>query len=201
MFPGSFPNVRHNLFNTILVMDLSQSSNLHFIATTVANIVNRGLPFRFGVVPVIDDEDSESLVFLVDARQRFERRFENGENFLLHDSYLRKEEDLVIPQQRTSHQSFRYSYRNLLLDCRHQSPIWRSAQSCLIYCSPSSLWEFYPQPQRREQWDRSRSPNWNGAVRRYQDVCLIWQDIRERPWRTRCHAFEKNPGLYRQIGR
>jgi len=69
MFPGSFPNVRHNLFNTILVMDLSQSSNLHFIATTVANIVNRGLPFRFGVVPVIDDEDSESLVFLVDARQ------------------------------------------------------------------------------------------------------------------------------------
>jgi len=49
-------------------MDLSQSSNLHFIATTVANIVNRGLPFRFGVVPMIDDEDSKSLVFLVDAR-------------------------------------------------------------------------------------------------------------------------------------
>jgi len=49
-------------------MDLSQSSNLHFIATTIANIVNRGLPFRFGVVPMIDDEASKSLVFLVDAR-------------------------------------------------------------------------------------------------------------------------------------
>jgi len=68
MFPGSFPNVRHNLFNTVFVMDLSQSSNVHFIATTVANIVNRGLPFRFGVVPMIDDEDSTSLIFFVDAR-------------------------------------------------------------------------------------------------------------------------------------
>jgi len=67
MFPGSFPNVRHNLFNTILVMDLSQSSNLHFITTTVANIMNRGLPFQFGVVLMIDDEASKSVVFLVDA--------------------------------------------------------------------------------------------------------------------------------------
>ena len=65
MFPGSFPNVRRNLFNTVLVMDLSRSSNVYFIATAVANIVNRGLPFRFGVVPIINDEDSESLILFV----------------------------------------------------------------------------------------------------------------------------------------
>ncbi len=46
-------------------MDLSRSSNVHFIATAVANIVNRGLPFRFGVVPIINDEDSESLTLFV----------------------------------------------------------------------------------------------------------------------------------------
>lgn len=60
MYPGSFPSLRHNIFNTVLVMDLSQTSNVYFLATTVANIVNRGLPFRFGVVPMIDDEDSMS---------------------------------------------------------------------------------------------------------------------------------------------
>ncbi|KAL9710152.1 killer toxin resistant protein [Leucoagaricus gongylophorus] len=64
MFPGSFPNVRRNLFNTVLVMDLSRSSNVHFIATAVANIVNRGLPFRFGVVPIINDEDSLKMAKL-----------------------------------------------------------------------------------------------------------------------------------------
>ncbi|KAF5357223.1 hypothetical protein D9756_006756 [Leucocoprinus leucothites] len=64
MYPGAFPNVKHNLFNTVLVMDLSQTSNVHFLATAVANIVNRGLPFRFGVVPMIDDEDSLKIAKL-----------------------------------------------------------------------------------------------------------------------------------------
>ncbi|KXN87330.1 UDP-glucose:glycoprotein glucosyltransferase [Leucoagaricus sp. SymC.cos] len=64
MYPGMYPNVKHNLFNTILVMDLTQTSNVHLLATTVANIVNRGLPFRFGLVPMIDDEDSLKIAKL-----------------------------------------------------------------------------------------------------------------------------------------
>jgi hypothetical protein len=59
MYPGQFPNVRHNLFNIVLVVDLSQTSALQFIAGSLSSIVNRGFPFRFGVVPIMENEEGE----------------------------------------------------------------------------------------------------------------------------------------------
>lgn len=56
--------IKHNMFNTVLVMDLSQTSNVYLITTAVANVINRGLPFRFGIVPLIEDEDSEWSRFI-----------------------------------------------------------------------------------------------------------------------------------------
>jgi hypothetical protein len=87
MYPGSFPNTKHNLFNTVLVMDLTLTSNVHFIATTVANIVNRGLPFRFGLVPVVDNDDSALFSWRsrVKALMAWSYRPQDGEVVLLYD--------------------------------------------------------------------------------------------------------------------
>jgi hypothetical protein len=59
MYPGQFPNVRHNLFNIVLVVDLSQTSALQFVAGSLSSIINRGFPFRFGVVPITENMEGE----------------------------------------------------------------------------------------------------------------------------------------------
>lgn len=46
-----------NLFNVVLVLDLSQTTSLSFIAGPVANIINRGFPLRFGVVPISETNE------------------------------------------------------------------------------------------------------------------------------------------------
>ncbi|KAH8101097.1 glycosyltransferase family 24 protein, partial [Cristinia sonorae] len=56
MYPGQFPSLRRNIFNVVLSVDLSQSSSLSFIGATVANIITRQFPFRFGVVPIVETE-------------------------------------------------------------------------------------------------------------------------------------------------
>lgn len=63
MFPGQFPNYRGNLFNVVIVADLSQTSSLHFLATTASAIIARGFPFRWGIVPLAETEDGTPGVF------------------------------------------------------------------------------------------------------------------------------------------
>lgn len=69
-YPGQIPVTRLNLFNVVLVMDLSQSSSLYYIAGTVANIINRAFPVRFGIVPSIESEGGARMAkifnYLVD---------------------------------------------------------------------------------------------------------------------------------------
>jgi len=60
MYPGAMPTVKANLFNVILVLDLSYTSSLNFIAGPMANILNRDLPLRFGVVPQAETADGTS---------------------------------------------------------------------------------------------------------------------------------------------
>lgn len=62
MFPGSLPGIKANLFNVILVLDLSYTSSLNFISGPMSNILNRDLPLRFGVVPQIESADGASLL-------------------------------------------------------------------------------------------------------------------------------------------
>lgn len=57
MYPGQFPNIKKNLFNVVLSVDMSQSSTLNFLAGAVNNIINRSFPIRFGIVPIIESED------------------------------------------------------------------------------------------------------------------------------------------------
>ncbi|KAF8633145.1 hypothetical protein AX17_004646 [Amanita inopinata Kibby_2008] len=66
MYPGQFPAIRRNLFNIVLVLDLSRPSSLQFLAGTMRNIIERGLPFRFGLVPAVDgSEESKQMARLV----------------------------------------------------------------------------------------------------------------------------------------
>lgn len=62
MFPGQFPQVRRNMYNTILALDLSQRSSLAWIANPVYTIIQRGLPFRFGIVPIVETEDGTPIL-------------------------------------------------------------------------------------------------------------------------------------------
>lgn len=57
MYPGQFPQIKLNLFNVVLVVDLSQTSALTFIAGPVANIIDRTFPFRFGLVTMTESKD------------------------------------------------------------------------------------------------------------------------------------------------
>ena len=62
MYPGQFPSVKANLFNVILVLDLSKTSSVNFIAGAMANILERNIPLRFGLVPVVETEESKLLL-------------------------------------------------------------------------------------------------------------------------------------------
>lgn len=58
---GAFQNIRRNLWNVVLVLDMSDRSAISAIAQTISTLIQRNLPLRFGVVPMIGDEDDSSL--------------------------------------------------------------------------------------------------------------------------------------------
>jgi UDP-glucose:glycoprotein glucosyltransferase len=57
MYPGALPGIKANLFNVVLILDLSYTSSLNFISGPMSNIVNRELPLRFGIVPQVESAD------------------------------------------------------------------------------------------------------------------------------------------------
>jgi len=57
MYPGQFPTIKRNLHNTVLLLDMSQRVSLEWITGPVFNIIQRGLPFRFGVVPLVETDE------------------------------------------------------------------------------------------------------------------------------------------------
>ncbi|TDL22772.1 hypothetical protein BD410DRAFT_769716 [Rickenella mellea] len=61
LYPGQFHQIRLNLFNVVLVMDLSQTSSLNFIAGAVKTIISRAFPFRFGIVPSVETLDGQKM--------------------------------------------------------------------------------------------------------------------------------------------
>ncbi|KAK0480614.1 UDP-glucose:glycoprotein glucosyltransferase-domain-containing protein [Armillaria novae-zelandiae] len=95
LYPGQFHNIKLNIFNIVLVLDLSQTNALSFIGGAVANIVERSFPFRFGIVPSIESEDGLKMArlfyFLVD---NFGRKKTMG--------YLKKMSLVGMPPQHRS---------------------------------------------------------------------------------------------------
>lgn len=66
VWPGQLPSLRLNLYNVVLVLDLSRPSALGFLANAVHNLVQRGFPVRWGMVPALDggDECGYSHVYI-----------------------------------------------------------------------------------------------------------------------------------------
>ncbi|KAF9513801.1 glycosyltransferase family 24 protein [Hydnum rufescens UP504] len=65
LYPGQFHSLRRNLNNIVLVLDLSSPISLHFITVPIPTFINRGLPFRFGVVPLVETEAARKVARLV----------------------------------------------------------------------------------------------------------------------------------------
>jgi UDP-glucose:glycoprotein glucosyltransferase len=58
MYPGQAPTIRRNLFNVMVVLDLSRPESLHF---TISMLVDRSYPTRIGFVPIVETEDSMKM--------------------------------------------------------------------------------------------------------------------------------------------
>ncbi|KAG8997541.1 hypothetical protein FRB90_012486, partial [Tulasnella sp. 427] len=59
-YGGQVAPVRRNLFNIILALDLSKTTSVSTL-NLVTSIVQRGYPFRFGVVPIAETEDATAI--------------------------------------------------------------------------------------------------------------------------------------------
>jgi UDP-glucose:glycoprotein glucosyltransferase len=62
-YPGQLHTVRKNTWNVIMVFDLSLSTSLEVVTQQVAQMVQRGIPLRFGVVPMFDSEVNDICEF------------------------------------------------------------------------------------------------------------------------------------------
>nr|XP_018263998.1 UDP-glucose:glycoprotein glucosyltransferase [Kwoniella dejecticola CBS 10117]OBR86156.1 UDP-glucose:glycoprotein glucosyltransferase [Kwoniella dejecticola CBS 10117] len=54
VYPGQFHTVRRNTWNLVFVLDLAQIASLDIIANAISPMIQRGLPIRFGVVPMFE---------------------------------------------------------------------------------------------------------------------------------------------------
>jgi UDP-glucose:glycoprotein glucosyltransferase len=61
LYPGQAAAVRLNLYNVVLVFDFARSSSLQFITNTLSMLIDRMYPVRFGIVPIIETEDSVKM--------------------------------------------------------------------------------------------------------------------------------------------
>ena len=59
-YPGQLHTIRRNTWNLVFVLDLTSTFSLETIALHFTNMIQRGLPLRFGVAPMVDDELCES---------------------------------------------------------------------------------------------------------------------------------------------
>jgi UDP-glucose:glycoprotein glucosyltransferase len=65
MHPREFHSIKRNIFNIITVLDITNPNTLGFVSVTLMNLINRGYPFRFGLVPMIETESSLKMARLL----------------------------------------------------------------------------------------------------------------------------------------
>jgi UDP-glucose:glycoprotein glucosyltransferase len=64
LYPGQAPTIRRNMYNVVVVFDLSRPSSLRFITNTLSMLIDRSFPARFGIVPIVETEDSVKMAKL-----------------------------------------------------------------------------------------------------------------------------------------
>ncbi|KDQ52112.1 hypothetical protein JAAARDRAFT_198531 [Jaapia argillacea MUCL 33604] len=60
-YPGTFPQTKHHLFNIVAVLDLSKTSSINFLTQAVSGIIQRGFGFRWGVAPVLSNNEGQKM--------------------------------------------------------------------------------------------------------------------------------------------
>ncbi|KAL6707789.1 killer toxin resistant protein [Coniothyrium glycines] len=50
-YPGQLPSVRRDIHNAIVPVDLTSTENITIVLETILNLVKRGIPLRWGLVP------------------------------------------------------------------------------------------------------------------------------------------------------
>lgn len=53
-YQGQLHTIRRNTWNVILVLDLASAASLEIITQQVSHMIQRGIPIRFGIVPMFD---------------------------------------------------------------------------------------------------------------------------------------------------
>lgn len=63
-YPGQLPQVRHNIHNLIVPVDLNKIQDLDLIVNTLQNLVKRLYPIRIGIIPMTIDTASQNAAKL-----------------------------------------------------------------------------------------------------------------------------------------
>ncbi|KAF9051644.1 glycosyltransferase family 24 protein [Panaeolus papilionaceus] len=115
MYPGQLPIVRKNLFNCILILDLSDRGALNFVANPMANVIERDFPLRFGLVPTPETETGAKM-----AKLFYYLINEFGKKSTL--SFIRSLSAVVVPDptQRTIEWPTVSDHYNLLVSTHQQ---------------------------------------------------------------------------------
>ncbi|KAJ2964307.1 hypothetical protein NQZ79_g834 [Umbelopsis isabellina] len=63
-YPGQLRTIRKNIFNILFVMDLSKPKSISSISNAVQDMIQKGYPIRFGLVPKLgsNQKDPESVM-------------------------------------------------------------------------------------------------------------------------------------------
>lgn len=64
VYPGQLHLVRRNALNVVLVVDLLSKIGLSTVANEAHNYVKRGVPVRFGIVPVGDNDAAKTFFYI-----------------------------------------------------------------------------------------------------------------------------------------
>jgi UDP-glucose:glycoprotein glucosyltransferase len=67
MYPGAMPNVRLNLFNVVLMLDLSRIQALNLLGGPMSTLISRNIPIRFGLVPSAESDDGKFICAIPDV--------------------------------------------------------------------------------------------------------------------------------------
>ena len=60
-YPGQMPQLARNIVNVILALDLTRRESHAILADNIAQFVKRGVPVRFGLVPLIQEGSDHDL--------------------------------------------------------------------------------------------------------------------------------------------
>ncbi|KAI8890404.1 glycosyltransferase family 24 protein [Backusella circina FSU 941] len=64
-YPGQLHTIRKNIYNLLMIEDLSRVNSLSRVILEIRNMVGRNIPIRFGMVGLVDDSDDDDVSTLM----------------------------------------------------------------------------------------------------------------------------------------